>query len=223
MRKLSAVVGLILVGSALQSASAQTSYVFDVQYSGGGNSALASGSDDPNGTNLLPGDDFLWTIQAMNSAYWHVTTGGGFFPLMAFAVSEPGTRVGDFTLTLSRNSLSVFSYSEIGAITNFVHVGTNTVNLPTGLDFDNMQLAFVLTSATDHPQYGGDPLNPLPINSTIYGNLPIFGTPEANGFSPGIDYQVAAVVATPEPATFGLMITGLGVVGAAVRRRRRAA
>ncbi len=232
MRKFSALVGLVLAGSAIQTASAQANYNFNVEYSGGGNAALAPGSDDPVGVNILPGDAFLWTIQAINGGYWHVTTGGDFFPLMAFAVNEPGTRIGDYALTLYRNSVSVFSLAEFGAVNNYVHLGSNTVTLPTGLDFDNMELTYLLQSAVDDPRFGGDPQNPLPINSTIQpessdpqfkgrgGMLPIFGPPELNTSFPGIDYQVS-VVATPEPATFGLMVTGLGVVGAAVRRRRR--
>ncbi len=41
-----------------------------------------------------------------------------------------------------------------------------------------------------------------------------------HGYSMGIDNYVAVV--TPEPATAGLMVVGLGVVGVAIRRRRTA-
>src|SRR4051812_10490395 len=131
VRKLAAVVGLVLAVSVAQDASAQT-YNFNVLYNGGGNSTLGAGSDDPTGTNVLPGESFLWTIQAMGGAYWNVTTGGDFFPLMAFGVSEAGVRRGDYTLTLFRNAASVYTLSETATINNYVHIGSNTVTLPTG-------------------------------------------------------------------------------------------
>ncbi|MEO5817625.1 MAG: PEP-CTERM sorting domain-containing protein [Gemmatimonadaceae bacterium] len=222
MRKLVAVVGFVLAVTAAQDASAQT-YNFNVLYNGGGNSTLAPGSDIPTGTNILPGDSFLWTIAAQGGSYWNVTTGGDFFPLMAFGVNEAGDRYGDYTLTLLRNAVSVFSLSEVGTLNNYVHLGSNTVVLPTGLQFDFMQISYALTSAMDDPQFGGDPNNPMPVNSTISGPLPIFGAPEANAFSPGIDYVSVQVTPTPEPATLGLMLTGAGLIGAFARRRRQQA
>lgn len=187
-------------------------YQFDVDYFGGGVSALAPGSDDPDGLNLLIGDQFVWTIEANGGAYWEVETAGGFFPLMAFAVDGPGTRTGNYVFTLSYLGSDVFSESASGEVTQEVHLGTNTIHLGQGLQFDRMKLEFELVSAVELEANAVDPLDLQPIATVIQGNLPIFGAPEMNGFSPGIIYVV------PEPASLLMGSLGLGVLG--VRRRR---
>ena len=194
---------------------AQT-YTFDVQYFGGGTTALAPGSDEPDGTNILPGDSFVWTIAAMNGDYWRVLNGGGFFPLMAFRVEENGVRTGDWTLTLFRNGASVFTEIANGSQQSFVHLGTNTINLATGFEFDVMRLDYLLTDAVvdgnPPPPNAGDETD-----TTIRGRLPIFGAPEQNRFSPGIQYGTFATV--PEPSTYALLAGGLAMIGVVARRR----
>jgi len=59
---------------------------------------------------------------------------------------EADTRTGDFTLTLNRTGVSVFSYSEAGSMQSFVHLGTNVVSPPTGRVYDQYDLAYSLTS-----------------------------------------------------------------------------
>jgi hypothetical protein len=163
-----------------------------VLYFGQGVATLALGSDDPNSTTLVDGDTFQWSITAQNGGYWKVVAGGDFFPLMAFATNPDGERTGNFTLQLFNDSVEVFNLSEIGASNQFVHVGTNTVALSTGLIFDEMRLDYMLTAAVDDSFQ--------PIDSTLYGLLPIFGAPESNQFFPGIEYVV------PEPGTVSLTL-----------------
>ncbi len=189
-------------------------YNFDVLYSGAGIATLNAGSDDPEGVTLFDGDTFSWAITAQGSDVWTVDTGGDFFPLMAFALNEPGDRMGDFTLTLSNGGSPVFTASETGAINSEVHLGTNGINLNTGLVFNQMYLQYSLTQATELFDTAVDPDNLQPIGSTLSGLLPIFGAPEQNTFSPGIIYAPV-----PEPGTWVMLLAGLGLVGAAVRRR----
>ena len=180
---------VLLAGGAIVAQPAwAANYTFDVLYSGFGNATLEAGSDDPVGTTLWDGDSFDWTITAQGLASWTVVTGGGFFPLQAFTTYEAGTRTGDFTLTLSNDGAPVYTTSETGAVNNYVHIGTNTINLTSGLVFDQMQLHYTLTTAIEAEEHAVDPDNLQPIGSTLGGLLPIFGAPEANIYSPGIIY-----------------------------------
>lgn len=197
---LATVSGLALAGSA-QAAG----YVFDVLYTDG-SAALASGSYDPNGTVLFDGDNFVWTITITNDRYWEVVSSDSFFPLMAFGVDEPGTRTGDYTLTLYDDLTEVFSQTVYSEVTQEVHLGTNGVTLDMGTTFDAMRLEFTLTSAIDLD-------DATPVSSTINGLLPIFGAPEQNQYSPGI-----VLAPVPEPGTQAMMLAGLLLLGAAARR-----
>jgi PEP-CTERM motif len=196
-----------LAGTAAQAAS----YNFDVNYFGGGVATLAAGSDDPVNQTLVDGDSFNWSISAQNNDRWLVETGNpqGFFPLMAFGTMEDAVRTGDFTLTLKNNGSAVFTLVETASRQNFVHIGTNEVVLGTGLEFDQMQLSYTLTSAVSE-------LDPsVSVNSTLTGLLPIFGAPEQNVFEPGIIYGPV-----PEPGTYLLLLAGLAGVGWVARQRR---
>jgi hypothetical protein len=210
---------LTLIACLHAKSAMAASYTFDVLYSGGGNASLAGGSDNPVGTNILPGDTFDWTITAQGGDQWHVITSNGFFPLMAFFVLPTADRVGDFTLTLLNDGSSVYSTSETNALNSYVHMGTNAIFLTAGLVFDQMVLNYALTSATFNDP--GDPSNPnngLPTDSVIQGLLPIFGAPEENPFYPGIIYEQASV---PEPSTYAMIALGLVTLAYAAQRRRQ--
>lgn len=189
-----ALVCVCLWGCLTTSSAHADNFVFDVEYLGNDMTNLALGSDDPDGQSLEPGDTFQWTIAAQDTHVWDVETAGGFFPLMAFSVNPAGSRIGDFTLALRNNGADVFNLSETAVQTQEVHLGTNTVDLPAGLQFDEMFLDYALTSATE--------VNPPqdPVTTTLSGRLPIFGAPENNTFSPGIAY-----VLVPEPGALGLL------------------
>lgn len=209
----------ILIASGYMSSIAHAAnYNFDVLYSGAGVATLNAGSDNPYGLALFEGDTFSWTITAQGADAWTVVTGGDFFPLMGFAVDEPGDRVGDFTLTLNNGGSSVFTASETDVVTSEVHLGTNDINLSTGLVFNQMYLQYSLTQATELEEDAADPQDLQHIGSTLNDMLPIFGAPEQNQYSPGIIYGAAPV---PEPETWAMLLAGLGLVGAAVRRRSR--
>ncbi len=98
--------GMLAILGCLPASAA--SFNFNVLYFGGGVATLEMGSDDPNGQEVDPGDDFNWNIAAQDDAAWRVDIGGNFFPLMAFQVTGEGTRTGTFTLTLRNDGLEVF-------------------------------------------------------------------------------------------------------------------
>lgn len=185
-----------------------SSYNFDVLYSGNNIAALAGGSDDPVGQSILGGDSFLWTITAQAGAEWQVMSTAGYFPLMAFYVLDSGARDGDWTLTLKNNGADVFTTSETNSVQQYVHMGTNTINLSAGLVFDAMELNYTLNSFTPEDSGYSD--------NVIQGLLPIFGAPEMNTSSPGIIYAPV-----PEPGTYALLAAGLAVVAGVARRRRQ--
>lgn len=193
-------------------------YNFDVLYSGNNNAVLADGSDNPDGQSILDGDGFLWTITAQAGAEWRVIDTAGYFPLMAFAAHDEGARDGDWTLTLKNNGADVFMTSEANSIQQYLHMGTNTIDLTAGLVFDVMELNYTLNSFMP----GGPPdaemqdLDEPGSDNVIQGLLPIFGAPEMNTFSPGIIYAPV-----PEPSTYALLAAGLAVVAGVARRRRQ--
>ncbi len=207
---------IFVAAGCLSNVAHAVDYNFDVLYSGNGVATLNTDSDNPNGLTLWDGDAFDWTITAQGTDAWTVVTGGAFFPLMAFAVNEEGTRIGDFTLTLSNGGASVFSISETNIDNEEIHLGTNEINLGTGLVFNQMHLQYSLTQATELFDTAEDPDNLQPIGSTLHGLLPIFGAPEQNESLPG----VIVYAPVPEAQTWVMLLAGLGLVGAAVRRRR---
>ncbi len=196
-----ALLGLLLSASAAPAFG--DNFVFDVEYLGDDQTQLVPGSDEPVGQFIEPGDTFQWTIESVVGSYWLVESGGGFFPLMAFSVDPAGARTGDFTLVLRKDGADVFSLVGDDVITQEVHLGTNTVELPTGLMFDEMFLDFELIESISVVDPG------FPVDTQIDSRLPIFGAPENNTFSPGIIF-------VPEPATLTLLAFAL----AAARMRR---
>lgn len=176
---------LAAISPSCANAGLSSFFDFDILYLGDDNTALAPGSDEPDGATLFPGDWFQWTIASADDRFWFVETGGGFFPLMAFSADLPADYVADVTLSLRNDGTEVFSLSESALLTSEVHAGTNTVTLPTGLVFDEMVLDYQLVSVS--------PVEPLdPAELILSSRLPIFGAPENNRFAPGI-------VFVPEP------------------------
>lgn len=197
-----AAVALFVVVLVASTANADN-FVFDIEYLGDDQTSLAPGSDEPDGLSLEVGDTFQWTIASADDRFWLVETGGTFFPLMGINVSPSAVRTGDFSLSLRNDGVEVFAESGVGVTTQEVHLGTNTIVLPTGLLFDEMFLDYELTAV--------DPIDPLdPATTILDGRLPIFGAPENNQFSPGI-------VFVPEPAA--ALLAALACVGVALRRR----
>ncbi len=213
--------GLFVVAALACTLSVEAaSFTFNVQYFGGGVTALGPGSDNPAAVNLQPGDSFDWRFTAQNSAFWQVNVSRPYDFLMAFSTDPTAERVGDFTFELRKGGSTVFTQIETGASNRYIHVGTNRTNLTAGLQFDELFLSYTLTSATfDDPVDPTNPLNGTPVGTPLFSPLPIFGAPEVNATSigsGGIEYVTTVI---PEPGTWALLLTG-GALAAIARRRR---
>ena len=199
MKKTFAFLGFSLAISTFSVSSMATNYNFNEIYSGGGSISLAPGSDDPLATNLQAGDTFQWTITTTPGSYWNVFSGGDLFPFMSFYVSESGTRTGDYNLDLSFGGSSVFSDVQAGISNSYIHIGTNTVSVPTGLNYNEMSLSYTLISSDS-------------VDNHITSLLPWPGmAPEA--------YFSGNIALVPEPEVYAMLLAGLGLLGFAARRR----
>jgi hypothetical protein len=186
---------------AVSTSASATLFDFDVIYNGTAVS-LETGSDNPIGSVLQVGDSFNYNVQAAGDAFWRVDAANDFFPFLAFTVDESGTRTADMDLRLLLDGVEQFSLLQNGISNSNVHLGTNTVSLLAGLEFDEIALDFDLLASDV-------------LNTTIndYGIGPNF----PGGFGDGISYNDASV-GVPEPGVLALM--GLGLLGLVVSRKR---
>jgi len=204
MKKLFAVLGVVLALAATPPSQAAL-YNFDVLYSGGGVASLVAGSNNPTAVNLASGDNFNYRLIASGSDFWSVISGGSFFPLFSLpTLNDSGTRTANFTLTLSLDGATQFVFSEFGITNSFVHIGTNTVDLATGLQFDQMFLEYNLLSSTN-------------VNNRPTSLLPWPGQAPEQFFANRIAYNVGQV---PEPASLVLLGLGFGILGFMHRRAK---
>lgn len=178
-------------------------YIFAVNYTGGV-ASLAPASDDPLTTPLVAGDTFTYLLTATDGV-WMKTSGAPLFPFFALYVPDYGTRTGDFVFFLSKDGSNVFVDAQDDVFNANVHLGTNTELVPEGLVWDTFGLTYTLLT-TDAPTMAGS-------------LLPYFGAPEVT-FSGDIGFIADPV---PEPSAWMMMVSGFGIVGAAMRRRHRVA
>lgn len=215
---------VVLAALAATAPSWATGYAFEVLYLGNGQAEVVPGSTDPRTVTLQAGDTFTWGISAQLGYRWSVLTGGDVFPFMALGVNESANRTSDHVLTVSYQGATTLLQDWTGDIQSLVHMGTNTVTLPTGLVFDRLLLDYTLLSAAG-VETVEDPDNPGslidvdigPVGTTPTGLLPIFGMVDVAKVA-NSSFTVYAPV--PEPAVWALWLAGLAATGAAVRRRR---
>ena len=204
MKKLVSAFAAAVSMFAMASSAQAADYLFDVEYDGNGIASLAPGSADPLAVILAAGDTYTYRLSASGTGYWTKLADGGIFPF--FSLSGPfGTSTANFTLNLLNNGSNVFTYSEMGATTAFAHLGTNTVSVGAGLVWDQ----FELTSSILSTEATGPANSLLPWPGQALEQY----RPQRVSFTPG---------AVPEPATWALMVLGVGLAGAAMRRKQQA-
>jgi len=139
-------------------------------------------------------------------------------------INIPGTPPGPMTLTFSSAIVNpVFAVWSLGDATNTATltfpVGTAPVIESTGT---NGGLGFVSLTASGNVVSGREGNGTFLLPGTFTSITLTLASPSANefaGFTVGQAGPLAAPV--PEPETFALFAAGLGVLGAAVRRRAR--
>lgn len=201
-----ATVTAVSLAFASASSAQAASFIFSVDYDGT-TASLAAGSDDPLATTLVAGDTFTYSLNATGGQGWTTIAAGSLFPFFALTVAESGDRMVDYDLNLNRMGSSIFSDSDAGITNSFVHVGTNSVDIVSGLEFDQYVLDVTILAGSDA--------------ATANTLLPWPGDAPEERFASNITFgQLAAAV--PEPATWAFMIFGFGAIGGAMRRQRKA-
>ena len=193
--------------ASFSGAAQAATYVFDVNYSGGNNAALASGSDNPLGVTLSAGDSYTYSLSATGAGEWTTLSSGSIFPF--FSLYGPfNSSIADVSLTLSNNGISVLNFAEAGIATCCGHIGTNTVSFAGGLVFDKIELvSSIISTGASGPAFS---LLPWPGEALEVYRPGLISYTQGNG-------------AVPEPAAWAMMLAGFGLVGSAMRRREKVA
>ncbi len=194
---------LTAVALLLSSAATAAPYNFSLTYDGSATS-LNAGSDNPVGTNLAVGDTFSYQLNAAGNDYWQLNSGGSHFPFLAFLTSDFGTRTANYTLTLLLGGVSQFSTSEAGVTNSYIHIGSNTVNLAGGLQFDQILLNYDLLSSSNSNNRIANVAWPSGVPFSSFQNI----------------VYVDNVSQVPVPGTLALL--AIGLLGAGVVRRHKA-
>lgn len=185
-------------------------YTFDVTYTGGGSASLAAGSDDMLAVAPVNGDVINYTITASPSgAYW-TTLQDGSSLLISGAIGDLlGAANGGFDYSAAFVLGGVTQYGESGSAAQCcVDLGPRSLDFPSGMSFDTFSETLTLTSV------------PGPV--TFYSILPSWPGEAPEIAAPDV-FAFSSPAAAPEPATWGMMLLGVGGAGAMLRRRRPAA
>ena len=211
-RSTASICSVIAISSIATQASA-ASFLYNVNYDDAGVATLGTGSDDLQAIDLVAGDRVIYTLTATGLNRWRVLNNIQSNVTFAVLASDSASRQVDVDLFLKLNGTSVFSQSDRDINNSFTHLGPNTTSLSAGLQFNQVVFDLTLLSAVDP-----DDAN-INVGTRISSLLPILGPPQQQD---GIVFGPSEISAVPEPATWALMILGLGVTGAAMRRERKA-
>jgi hypothetical protein len=132
----------------------------------------------------------------------------------------------DFDMSGSQRSTALdFWYTGLFDLNPAGNGATNRVVSVDGVPLDLPNLSGVQSLTTAVGFFGTTPFSPVEVsfNVTHAGSgVFFFGSTSADGVGPLLDNVSISIDGVPEPASWGLMIAGFGLAGAALRRRRAA-
>lgn len=134
----------------------------------------------------------------------------GFSDIFTFTVAEPNLGVGASVVNIPLN-VSGFTFDTVLATMSLISAGAD--NAIGGGD-DTVLQSVVLPSSgnsTDHLSLNWD--------TPVSGGLHYLNITGVTGGSEGGIYSGAIASAVPEPETYAMLLAGLGLMGAVVRRR----
>jgi PEP-CTERM motif len=115
-----------------------------------------------------------------------------------------GFAVENFPLTLPNN----------GGSFNTLLTSVSLVSDPDGIRFDSDDKVLQTVSAT-----GNGPISFSSFDSSLHGSAYVSVAGIANGTSGGLYNGAISISPVPEPEAFAMLLAGLGLMGAVVRRR----
>lgn len=189
--------------------SGQTSHSFDITFDGT-DPSVDSGSTNPVGVSLAPGDSFELDLHASPGKFWRVDAAySQSFPL-SFIVNPPADRFGDIETLFLLDGVEVENITKMNTLQSEVHIGAQEWMLPVGLEFDTVLMTYDLLSANAvvDNEFTEDPFL-LPAVGTVIRDRPdIFGS-ISNPQRPFFRNSNISFNAIPEPSTFGLIVVGM--------------
>lgn len=175
-------------------------FIFNTTYNGSA-VTLDSGSDNPLTAIINSGDTFTYTLKAAPGFAWtSLSNSSGI--LLGALVGNYGSFTIDYSLDFLLGGNTVFS--QAGSESSCcAHLGPFSAPVTTGLSLDTLRLTATRTQGSGGPAFSLAPFN---------------GTPDKNS---SYNFSFSAVSAVPEPSTWALMLLGFGLVGGAMRSKRR--
>lgn len=163
--------------------------------------------------------DVQYNSNTLNTAEWGTTAGrvqwwaDSYSTLTSVIFGAINAQVGVFLAPLAGYQVTLNGF-DLGMWPNATHQSQVTIA-------DGLNNIFLSTGFQNFP--GDAPTHfsgPYTSSSGIYI---LFGPDGYNGGIDNIDFTVSQVGAVPEPETYAMMLAGLGLLGVAARRRKRAA
>lgn len=125
----------------------------------------------------------------------------------------------DKIVTVDKVGLAAFGDTDINyAIGSTVTPFSGTLSIPNYATFTSLFGSSILSNGTDSDD--NRDINPSNLSGNLFYVAAAFSNSSSNDSFKVSSITYTATPAVPEPATWGMMICGLGLAGAAMRRRK---
>lgn len=152
-----------------------TGYSIDMTFDGT-DITLDGGSTDPIGLELFDSDTFNLELRASNDDCWRVDNDiSGFFVPLTFGLQDSGERYANIVTSFYLDGTEILSarITDINVLQETVHVGAQSWDLSSGLEFDAVFMDYELVSSTADTVIS-DPLTDDYFNSFGSSDRPFF-------------------------------------------------